>query len=371
MIKGRRARAFIRVQSVAAALAGALAAVAAAALTACDRPDVMLGVLPPPTPVTGACGAAPTVLASVAGVESRAVALDAANVYVVASPGGDGAGETVWRVPKTGASPQPIPMEPDRVGEVAAGPGAQLVAWTTVSADTDAGPPGTLWGLGDPSSRPVAIASGRRAPRAIFVDYERVYWAEQQSDATGRAFGAVVWTAISGELGVSLLQETDVDRVPHTFDTGDMLGGPALLWTTADPSLGNQATAEVVAAGLPFPFAEQQTIVAGDAGGVGALEGACDGALYYSSRTAIVRVDPIEQPRTVAATDGFVQRIEEDCVHLFYVDPATRQLTAVTLATGAARAIAEGVDPAGAFEADSACVYWVDPVAQAVMMVHS
>jgi hypothetical protein len=345
------------------------------AIAACDAPDTYSGgsgFVPfvPMQLATGACGPTPGVLAHLPGAESRTIAVDDANVYVVASRGGDRAREQVWRVPKTGAPPDAVSGDGEPVGDISVGQLgiSTVLAWTTGSCAEDAGPSGGVWKLEGNSA--VRLAGDRIAPGAILVEPDgRVVWAERQIDETGRACGAVVSTAVAGGDGVALLAGTAVDRAPHTFDFGH-LQDPELFWTTADPAKGNDLSADVMGLVLPVPSTPAQ-IAGGACTGASAIETDCDGSLFFGGPHGIVRVTS-DGARSFVATGGFVQWIEDDCAAVYYVDPATRQLMTVALdaAEAAPRSLAAGVDPTSAFEVDTACVYWVDAEAQDVMMVH-
>ena len=93
----------------------------AAGVAACTLADAQLGdVIPSPPPplqrVSGACHAQPSQLSVVPGLESRFIALDAANLYVLASAAGDPTHDALWRIPLRGAAPTKIagPREPHR-----------------------------------------------------------------------------------------------------------------------------------------------------------------------------------------------------------------------------------------------------------------
>jgi hypothetical protein len=335
---------------------------------ACDEGAVDLGspgpAVVPPLQVTGACTPTPVVLAHIAGVASRPLAIDWANLYVVASVAGDPTDQTLWRVPLSGQAPQVVADRQDHVGGIAIDPSATVspapILWSTGST----GPGGTIW-RNDAASGTAAIATNRTAPGALIVLGERVYWAEGQSG--GPSGGSIEWAPVTGG-DASVLQQLTGDDIPRTFD-GDE---GALAWTTEDPALGNAATAQVVSVPLPLPFGVSHRIAQGAAGIALTYEG-----LVYSGPTsltlAVVYADGTQHTLQTIPVQGWVQTIAANDGDVYYVDPTTHALmkTSVDDDAGTTRRLAEGIDPDSAMRADGTCVYWIDASAQAVMMVRS
>lgn len=337
---------------------------------ACDTGNVDLGstgsagfAAPLPS-ISGACTSTPVVLARIAGIVSRPLEIDAANLYAVASVGGDPSNETLWRVPVTGDTPQIVADGLDSVGGIAIDPNSTTVPEAILWSSGSTGDAGTIW-RNDSSRGTVAIATQRTAPGVLIVLGERVYWAEGQLG--GDAGGSIEWApAMGGD--VSMLERLTGDLIPRTFDGTETM----LVWTTEDPALGNATTAQIVIVPLPLPFGSVQLL----AGGVAGVELTDDG-LVYSGPTALARValsgDAATRTLQTIPTGGFVQTIEEDATHVYYVDPATHALMEARIDddAGTSTTLVEGVDPGSALQADGTCVYWVDAAAQTIMMVHS
>jgi hypothetical protein len=344
---------------------------AATALVSCDEGSVHLGAAAQPAThaplVSGLCGTSPSVLAWVAGLKPKALALDAAHAYVVASEAGDDAHEVVLQVPKVGPGYRVVADHQDPVGDLDAAwdDTSTTVVWTTQSA----GGSGTVWKSATGDAGPEILADQRTAPGPLHLGQDRVYWAETQTDASGGPLGAVVWTTTSGTGAVALQQATDAQHVPRQIDIG-WPSNETLYWTTANTAAGDYAGAEVVGAALEPPLSYAESIAGPTSGGAGAIRTACDGSLIVSGPGALFRyvgmgLEPI------ASTSGFVQRIEDACGLVLYVDPAARVLRAAQLdpANGAPFDIAPDVDPQAPFASDYKCVYWVDAARQALMMV--
>jgi hypothetical protein len=305
-------------------------------------------------------------LAQVPRAEARLVAIDNANVYVIAfTSAGDPNDETLWRVPKTGGAPRALVTNQARIGGVDT---TGTVFWTTGSGD-DAGVDGAVWKL-DALGNPSLVASNRPAPGTLIVVDAHVYWAEHGVDAQGQLYGAAMWTGIDGG-EVTMLQRTDGHQIPQTFDANPV----TLFWTTADPTLGNEAAAQVVSAPLPLPYAPTTLITGADAGGAGAIELLDSGDLLYSGPTGITAYPPSPASSLFVPTSGFVAIIEESGPDFYFVDPASGELLSASTPAGDSgtspvRTVATNMDPASAFQVDTSCVYWVDADAEAVMMVH-
>jgi hypothetical protein len=349
------------------------ALVASMTLVACDEGAVDLGaaqsVPSAPSPyVTAYCGTKPSVLAWVAGVKASTLALDFANVYVVASQPGVAAHEIVMRIPKRGGAPDIIAEHQDAVADLGArwyGTSATVV-WTTRSTGGDAGVLGAVWKFDDASGKASILAGNRTSPGPVLFGDDVVYWAEQQADANGQPIGAVVSTAISGGGAITLVQATGAPRVPSGFDFGSWM----LYWTTADPAIGDYASAEILGVQVAQPAWTAERIAGPESGGAAAILTLDDGSLVYGGPTALYVFDGSAPPKPLVSTSGFVQRMRGSCVGLCYVDPGERALmVAPAAAGGAPTEVAADVDPASAFDVDARCVYWVDAVKQAVMMV--
>ena len=381
---------------------GGGAVVLVAGVLGCQPAPVDLGgpVIPGPAPLpdgtSGACTGAPTTLAQVAHIQPRPLAIDDWNLYVVAASASDPAKQELWRVPKTGGAPQRLASNQDPIVAIVVGDETadqtSVVFWTTNAAAGDggdagdAGAAGAVWTVGPQATdAPVPLAPNRWAPGALLVLNERVYWAEEQVDSTGQTSGAIVWAPTSGG-PVETLQITPVDQLPRAF--GEMASsGEAslLLWTTADPTLGNEAEAEVVGCAELLPFGRVTRFATAETGGAGALVPSWVDSIVYSGPTGIDEIgyaaDGGFSARTrVVATQGFVGAVEESDEGLYFVDPATRALTVVATdgsSVGAPRRLVAGVDPGLAFQVDwgvarggfPGCVYWIDASAQSVMMV--
>jgi hypothetical protein len=335
---------------------------------ACDEGAVDLGSpdtpVAPPARVSGACTFTPAVLAHVVGIASRPLAIDSANLYVVASAGGDPSHETLWRVPVTGGAPQIVADGQDHVGGITIDQSATTVPAPILWSTGSTGPGGAIW-RNDPASGTAAIATNRTAPGMLIALGGRVYWAEGQSgDAAG---GSIEWAPLTGG-DASLLQRLTGDQIPRTLDGDDTV----LVWTTEDPALGNAANAQILTAPLPLPFGALQRIAQGVAG----VE-LTDTGLVYSGPSALARIvgnaDGTTSTLQTIPTSGFVQIIEEDFTHVYYVEQSTHELMEASIDedAGTSRALAGAVDPASALQADGTCVYWIDATTQAIMMVRS
>jgi hypothetical protein len=363
-------------------------AVALAVFFGCHVEHVELGDPNAPTeshpPTTGACGTVPAVLAAIRNVEPRLMAMDDANVYVVSSPvpadvtPGGPRGPTrqsLWRVPKTGAPPQLVASDQNAIASIAIGEPTRIdpegaVFWTVGAAGGDAGVGGSLWKSGAPGTPPVIVVANRVAPLALIVIGERVYWSDRDVDAAGTPIGAILSASTSGG-ATTRLHETAFDQIPRTFD---VTPDGTLVWTTADPVLGNEAEAEVRTLSLSAPASSATRIAGADSGGAGAIETAssAEGTLFfYSGPSAITAVTRLNTPGRFVRVSGFVDRIEQDETSIYFVDP-NGDLAAwgTSSATQALRTVAIHLDPASAFEVDAACVYWIDARAETVTMVH-
>jgi|CZKU01.1.fsa_nt_gi hypothetical protein len=144
---------------------------------------------------------------------------------------------------------------------------------------------------------------------------------------------------------------------------------------------GDTTAAQVVECLLPAPFGPLGSLirVAGlDAGGAGAIAlGPGSATVMYSGPDAIVgravaNDGALGAPRTVAATSGFVDRLQDNDVDVYFVDRPTGRLLAAPVSGpdgGAPRVVARSVDPSTSFHVDTACVYWVDARAGTITMV--
>jgi hypothetical protein len=334
----------------------------------CNVGDVDLGgtdaATVPVSRISGQCTSTPAVLAHIPGIASRPLEIDGANLYVLASANGDASDETLWRVPLTGEAPQTVASDQDHVGGVAidqtTGTVPAPVLWSTGSTGLGGG----IW-KNDPTSGTQSIAMDRNAPGALIVLGQRVYWGEGRSGGDGG--GSIEWAPVAGG-DTSTLQLLTGDEIPQTFD-GDET---ALVWTTQSAALDNATTAQILSAPLPLPFGARQHIATGVAG----IELTGEGLVYSSPKALHLVVWPssgLSLMLQTIRTGDFVQTIEEDNTHVYYVDPSTRELMQVRIdEDGAApRSLAVGVDSMSALQADGTCVYWIDATTQTVMMVHS
>jgi hypothetical protein len=320
------------------------------------------GAYPPLHFVSGACTSTPAVLAHIPGIASRPLEIDGANAYVLASPDGDASNEALWRIPLTGDAPRAVATGLDHVGGIAiaydGGTLPEPVFWSTSSTGTG----GAIW-RNDPISGTQAIVTERTAPGALIVLGLRVYWGEGQSGSDGG--GSIESATVAGDDPSMLLALTG-DEIPQTFD-GDET---TLAWTTYGAALGNARTAQILSARLKSGVLQRV------ATGVAGIELAVQGLVYSGPQALnLVVWPPAASSRTLQTipTGGFVQTIEQDAAHVYYVDPATLELMQVGIDgdAGATRSLAVGVDPASALQADGTCVYWIDAATQTVMMVRS
>jgi hypothetical protein len=312
--------------------------------------------------MSGACTSTPAVLAHIPGIAPRPLEIDGANVYVLSSPGGDASNQALWRVPLTGDAPRAVATGLDHVGGIAidydGGTLPEPVFWSTSSTGTG----GAIW-RNDPLSGTQAIITERTAPGALIVLGTSVYWAEGQSGGEGG--GSIEWATVTGD-APTMLQALTGDEIPQTFD-GDET---TLAWTTYGPAVGNATTAQILSTSLEAGVLQRV------AKGVAGVELAKQGLVYSGPQALNLVVWPATaSSRTLQTipTGGFVQTIEQDDAHVYYVDPATLELMQVGIGgdAGATRSLAAGVDSASALQADGTCVYWIDAVTETVMMVHS
>jgi hypothetical protein len=198
---------------------------------------------------------------------------------------------------------------------------------------------------------------------------ERVYWAEQGVDAAGNTHGAIMWAAASGG-PVETLQYTT--QVPRAFATDD----ESLYFTTGCETPSDDSSAEVVEVTLPTAFSTTRVIASAASGGASALVSGAEygeGYIFYGGPNGIAG-SPVGTDRPVLiATTGFVQSIATSPPFVYFVDPTTRHLVEssplIPADGGSSATIAEQLDAATALQSDSACVYWIDPLNDAVMMV--
>ena len=369
---------------------GVAAGILELAMVGCAPESVSIDLppRPPPKGSVGACGDAPVPLVHLPAIALHALGIDELNLYVVAASGGDAsAAQSVWRVPKDGSSPQRLVTTEAPIAAVAFDAGgfaeATEIFWTTSGADGGAtGSVGSLR-LG-PSDAPVILASHRRAPGAIVVVGPRVYWSEQDIDPSGQPVEAIVSTSTTGG-AVTTVQTLGTDQIPRTLAAYQGISASNafvgwLYWTTWDSRVGSEGAAEVVSCPVPTPFGPLTAIAGPDAGGVAAMQlGYATSAVLYSGPLGIMEVavkldGGLDAPRLIADAGGFVDRIEDDVTAVYFVERATGSLVATPrFAADAAvarspRTLATSVDPAAAFQVDDACVYWIDPHAEAIMM---
>jgi hypothetical protein len=360
-----------------------LAAAVSLAVAGC-RPEDVSVVPPDPPPLPGsvaACRATPSPLTHLRGIVPQFLGADELNLYAVAGQVG-AAPWSLWQVPKDGSSPQRLATSETPIVSVDLidnYPVAAAALWAT--SETRDGGTGAVWsqGLGA-RDKPVLLASGRHSPTALTANNGEVYWAEQEVDTFGKPIEAIVEIAAAGE-PIQRVQTLDAGQIPHNMvayysglQDGSIVEG--LIWTTFDPALGNESTAEIVES--PLPFGPLARIAGPRTGGAGALAPTVvlGADVLYSGPTAIVSIVLADDGRPrltpLLRTGGFVDRIRSDEVDVYFVDRATKRLVAATPpGTGAQsspRTIVSSVDPAVGFVVDRACVYWVDADAETIAM---
>ena len=331
----------------------------------------------------GACGTAPTTLALLPGILPDKLGFDDSHLYAITSIEMDGAAaQSLWRIPKDGSPPQRLVTARQLANLVLYGLDSfsvTAVVWTTEDEPAaEGGVTGGVWWWALPSNNgPVLLASGRRSPSSLAMIGQRVYWAEEAVDSSGLPVEEIMEVSTSGG-PVARVQTLDANQVLRTLVGLDLGYVQELFWTMWNPKLDNPRTAQVVESRVPAPFAPQTRIVGPDAGGAGAIAlNPFSPGILYSGPTRISGVTVaadggVGQPRSIAATGGFVDRIRTDGAYVYFVDGATGNLMAAPRPGAdaqAPRTLVRSVAPATAFQVDSACVYWVDAPAGAIKMV--
>ncbi len=328
------------------------------------------------------CGAKPTALAHIAGLDDSTMVLDLEDLYVIASESGDATKQEIWQVPLRGGPPTRLASDLPPIAGMSLGGGSVVV--TTNLAAGDAGATGDV--LAVPNGRAgttVRLATSRPAPGAVIAGDHVVYWAEQGLDH-GQPFSAIMTLTLSGDGGVTTLQRMDAGEVPRQFrslalgDDADGSGSEWLYWTTGDPAHPVSAKGEIHGCALPTPLSPVIRVDDPDGGGAGSIEAIGDNRLVYAGPRGItaVTVEPdgsIATARDSIPTGGFVGRIASNYGPVYFVDPSSGALTMQVTrdaSPATARRLATGVDPATALKVDDACVYWIDARAGNVMMVH-
>jgi hypothetical protein len=328
---------------------------------------------PPPVDTSAACNGAPAVLASIAGIDARHLAIDGASLYVVAaSRTGDPSKQDIWMVAKSGGAKLRVDDQGPVGGLTTDGTGRFF--WTAGAAADDAGTGGGVWEMDPSRASPNPIAVHRPSVGAIALDgCGRGYWVEEGVDTAGAPFGAIVWASRAGG-AVTTLQRTSAAQLPRAlaFAYLSIYQGPcvqALAWTTFDPSVpGDGGIAKICS--LPLPFGAVASLASSTAGLT--AEG---NILFLSGPSGVMQTTLSAEglpsaTRPFAPASGFVDRIlAADSDDIFFVDPSG-ELLAVRRSgdAGASSVLASRVDPASAFGVDSGCVYWIDAAAGAVMM---
>lgn len=363
----------------------------AAAMTGCSVENISLSPPPkPPAPGSyGACGATTTALARLPGALPW-LGMDEFNVYAMSAPGGGGTGpQVIWRVPKDGSPPVELARSPTPItGLVLSSPDLETVSgviWSTAGdAGVDGGATGAILSVGlDGGVAPMVLAAGREMPTAVVTVGSQVYWAEQGIDDLGDPVEAIMATSTAGG-PVTRLQEVGRDETPTAIGAsvysgtdvdGSFVPSGSIFWTTWDPRLENQTSAEIVICPFPTPFGPLARLGGPDAGGAGAVAYDPFAAFDFSASDVIASVRPDVDggwvTRTLATTPGFVGAVQNYGTSLYFIRPGTTTLVTATRGLEDAQAlqvVAHGVDP-WTFLLDSTCVYWVDTDAGAIAMV--
>jgi hypothetical protein len=365
---------------VRAALArGALAA----AIAGCSVEDISLQAPPSPPPKGsyGACGATTTALARLPGVLPW-LKIDEFDLYALSAQGADAAGaQTIWKVPKDGSPPVALATSATPITGIAfSSPDLEtttgVIFSTAGEADADGGATGAILSAGlDGTGAPRVLAAGREMPTAVVAVGTQAYWAEQGVDDLGNPVEVIMTMPTAGG-PVTWLQKVGRDETPTAMgaifsfeEDVDGSFGPsgALLWTTWDPRLGNEASAEIVICPFPTPFGPLDRLGGPDAGGAGAIALDPFGQLDFSAGDVIAAVwqasDGGWATRPIATTPGFVGAMRDDGHDVYFVDPGTTTLVAVPRILQDAQApqvVAHGLEPSTPFVVDAVCAYWVD-----------
>jgi hypothetical protein len=379
---------------VALAIAGALLGCDSTSINV-DGPTLLPPLLPPVGPVTAACGDVPGVLAHLAGIAPGPMITDNANLYVVAAArSGDPARQDLWRIPKNGAPSAPLAADQLRIRALAfitdSSGNASSLYWTACGDDEpdDAGTMGAVSAIGavwrvDPegADAAVVVAANRLAPGPLLVAGPDVYWGERAIDDDGMLSGAIAQLPLTGS-AVTVVQRTSPTQAPRAFAWEfDSETGGILIWTTADPALGDQRGAEIDECRAGAPFTPVSRVTGPGAGGVGAVAVIDDDFLLYSTSSGIAAAEllggeGIGAQRGFVPATGFVATIASFGDSIYFVDPGTRALQVAALplygvqsAPGPSRALARSTDPATALAVDSSCAYFVDAPSGTLMMV--
>jgi hypothetical protein len=365
-------------------------AVLSAPSAGCQPDRVVLGQLPPPPgePPPPPCDGSPAVLAHIPGILLRPMAIDEENFYVVAAPGrcdggscdgGAATPQTIWRVPQTGAPPTRLVQGQDRIGDIV--PFGSAIYWTTV--DTSAGDvaTGVVWKIGlGAGDAPERVVKDRPASGALAVASPWILWAEQGVDLSGGPSGRIMRVGIDGG-PPALQQQLEPGEIPRALLVQPSQANPRLLWTTADPRLDDQARAEVAACPIDPPLAPTTSFATATTGGAGAIATTpSDDEFVYSSEAGVMKVSfEAGRKELLFPTSGLLDDIKDDGYGVYFVDPATHQLSIASedFVDGgfATRPIGVQVDPASAlrvfYDYDFACLYWIDAPSATVQTIRA
>jgi hypothetical protein len=353
------------------------------AIAGCAPENVSLDP-PPREGLVGACGATPTALAALSGILPDRLGIDESNLYALTSTEVDSAvANSLWKIPKDGSAPQRLLTTTTPMESVVlyGGPEVTEVVWTEGSPADDGGATGSVWSFDlFASNGPRLLASGRRSPTSVVVIDPHVYWVEEAVDPSGPSVAAIMETSTTGG-PVTRVETLEANQLPQTLLAFDMGYAPedevrALFWTMWNPKLGDERTAELVE--YRVPAGPETRITGPDAGGAAAiaLDIYAPGILYSGpssiSEVTVAADGGLGLPRRFVATGGFVDRIRTYDADVYFVDRATGSLMAAPRPGAdaqAPRTVARSVDPAAAFQVDSACAYWVDARVAAIKMV--
>jgi hypothetical protein len=138
----------------------------------CGVEPVSLALPSDPTPnePAAACTGAPAPLARLSGIVPDVMLTDGYSLFVIASPGADSsAGQSVWRVPKNGSSPQRLLTSETPItsfGAFSDFTGPQVTFWTSADpSGVDGAATGSVHSIGPVATdAPVVLASNRPDP---------------------------------------------------------------------------------------------------------------------------------------------------------------------------------------------------------------
>lgn len=334
------------------------------------------------------CKARPTALAHVSGILTSPMTMDELNLYVVSSEEIDGSPtQSIWRVPKDGSPPQRVVTSRTRIAGMClrGHPQESTVLWTTVGpSEADGGPVGSVKSIALGSNQPpVTIAANRHSPTDVTTDGDHVYWAEQEVASSGQTVEAIVEAPVTGG-AVTRVQAFDAGEVPQDllwtayWSAALDASVGVLFWSTWNFEHGSERSSEIAASQVSPSVGPRVVVVGPDGGGTaGTQRDFYSSTIFYSGPRGITEyLFPVDggpgASRTVVDTDGFVDRITDDFTYVYFVDRTTGRLMAASRSgpdTAVPRVVVDRVDPASAIQVDEACVYWIDPDTQSLVMV--